>query len=197
MSGSLGFTFELGPDFDGPTQRGYQGPVGPFGQVRVYRPHVDLLDGPLRQVLLEGEGFPATEFMGGHGVLPSLDGGWMKVDETLVEIELKVRSLRKGSRSLEMRYRGRRYTYTSSGMSKEAELNRKGARVRLDRGRYLPESGGGTRVGEAGGDELDATDLAIALVLEEVDRSALTISGALLAVPMNFLFGRGRGESTE
>ncbi|MFE9116773.1 hypothetical protein [Streptomyces sp. NPDC007172] len=42
--------------------------------------------------------------------------------------------------------------------------------------------------------DADATDLAIALVLEEVDRSALSLSGALFAVPRNVLFGRSRDE---
>ncbi|MFD7873048.1 hypothetical protein ACFV5G_02775 [Streptomyces sp. NPDC059766] len=148
----------------------------------------------MRQVLLRGLSFPATEFSGGSGVLPSLDGGWLKVDQTLVQMDLKVKGVRKGSRRLEMTYRERSYTYTSFGPMKQAQLKRDGVTVTIDRGRYIPKVGG-TRAGKAEG-EADATDLAIAIVLEEVDRSALTTGGALLAIPANFLFGRGRDEGT-
>ncbi|MFG2949092.1 hypothetical protein [Streptomyces adustus] len=162
--------------------------------MRVYSPSGTTLDGPLRQAVVQGDQFPETLFSGGSGVLPSLDGGWLKVDQTLVRMDLKVTGVRKGSRWLEMTYRERSYTYTSYGPMKQARLKREGVTVTIDRGRYISKVGG-TRVGKAEG-EADATDLAIAIVLEEVDRSALTTSGALLAIPANFLFGRGRDEGT-
>jgi hypothetical protein len=55
--------------------------------------------------------------------------------------------------------------------------------VTLHRGGHISEVGG-TRVGKVEG-ESDSTDLAIAIVLEEVDRSVLTTSGALMAIPAN------------
>ncbi|MET7936465.1 hypothetical protein [Streptomyces sp. NPDC005322] len=41
---------------------------------------------------------------------------------------------------------------------------------------------------------MDAVDLAIAIVLEQVDTSCLTLTGALLAIPPNFLFKGGKDE---
>ncbi|GGL73458.1 hypothetical protein GCM10010129_16360 [Streptomyces fumigatiscleroticus] len=188
------FEFELEPLHDGRIANGYHGRVGKFGQVKVHSPFGGSRQDPLRQAILEGELFPETLFSGGHGVVPSLDGGWLKVDGTLVDMDLKVQGIRKGSRWLEMTYRDRRFSYTSFGPLKEAQLKRKGVTVTLDRGRYISKIGA-TRIGRVEG-EADATDLAIAIVLEEVDRSALTTGGAIMAIPMNFLFGRGRDEGS-
>ncbi|MFD4764627.1 hypothetical protein ACFWOJ_39295 [Streptomyces sp. NPDC058439] len=185
------FEFEMEP-LRADRLRGYRGVVGPFGSVDVFSVLCVPGQDPSRQAQLQGDQFPETLFSGGAGVLPSLDGGWLKVDGSLVDMELKVKGVRKGSRWLELTYRERHYTYVSGGDFKEARLHREKATVTMGRGRHVPRTGG-TRIGKAEGD-VDATDLAIVLVLEKVDKSALTTSGALLAVPMNFLFGRQRDE---
>ncbi|MET9081528.1 hypothetical protein ABZX77_06425 [Streptomyces sp. NPDC004237] len=186
------FEFEVEPELDGPVQRGYSGVVGSFGAVRVFRPQGRSGAEPLRQAVLSGANFPAAVFSGGAGNLPSLDGGMLKIDDAVVAMELKVTGVRKGSRWLEMHHQGFRYQYTSAKGT--ARLERDGAKVTMGRGRYI-RGVGGTRVGQAEGD-VTATDLAIALVLEEVDTAVLTTGGALLAIPMNFLFGRQRDEGT-
>ncbi|MFI6247150.1 hypothetical protein [Streptomyces sp. NPDC051016] len=183
-----GFEFEVEPERDGPVQRGYAGVAGPFGAVRVFRPQGRSGADPLRQAVLSGAHFPAALFSGGAGNLPSLDGGMLKIDDAVVDMELKVIGVRKGSRWLEMHHQGFRYQYTSAKGT--ARLERDGANVTMGRGRYI-RGVGGTRLGRAEGD-VTATDLAIALVLEVVDTEVLTIAGALLAIPMNLLFGRQR-----
>ncbi|MER7841354.1 hypothetical protein ABTY98_37100 [Streptomyces sp. NPDC096040] len=186
------FEFEVEPELDGPVRRGYAGVVGPFGAVRVFRPQDGSGAEPLRQVILSGAEFPAAVFRGGVGNLPSLDGGMLKIGDVAVDMDLKVAGIRKGSRWLEIHHQGCRYRYTSAGGA--AHLERDGAKVTMGRGRYI-RGVGGTRQGKAEGD-VTATDLAIALVLEEVDKTVLTTGGALLAIPMNFLFGRQRDEGT-
>ncbi|MFJ8336682.1 hypothetical protein [Streptomyces sp. NPDC094437] len=187
------FEFELKSTGEWPIPHGFTGDIGPFGAVMVVRPRGKSGEESLRQVFLNGPSFPATEFGGGSGVLPSLDGGWLKVDGTLVYMDLKVKGVRKGSRWLEMTFRDRRYTYTSFGSLKQAQLNRDGVSVTLDSGPWDPEKRERTRFGKVEGDA-DATDLAIVLVLEEVSKSCLTTSGALMAIPGKVLFGRYRDE---
>jgi hypothetical protein len=121
---------------------------------------------------------------------PSLDGGWLQIDGTPVRINLRVKGLRKGSRSLDISHLDRHYTYTSTGQGREAVLRRASARVTIDR---AVGKSGVERAGRAEGD-LDATDLAIALVLEQVDTACLTLAGALLSIPRNLLLGNGRDE---
>lgn len=186
----VGFEFEVEPELEGPMQRGYAGVMGPFGNVRVFRPSAKPGAEPLRQAIVSGQMFPEVMFSGGMGNLPSLDGGSLMIDGIPVGLELKVKGVRKGSRWLVINHQGRSYSYTAAGGT--AHLKRDGAEVTIGRGRYIPKVGA-TRLGRAEGDAT-ATDLAIALVLEEVDTAVLTTSGALLAIPMNFLFGRQRDE---
>ncbi|MFJ8336681.1 hypothetical protein [Streptomyces sp. NPDC094437] len=106
-------------------------------------------------------------------------------------MDIKVKGVRKGSRWLEMALQDRKYTYTSLGFRKQAQLKREGVTVTLNTGPWAPEKKRSpVRFGKAEGD-VDATDLAIALVLEEVDSGCLTTSGALLAIPGRILFGSG------
>ncbi len=185
------FEFELEPVRED-RLRGYRGVAGPFGCVDITRPLGAPGQGPSRQVTLEGAQFPETLFGGGAGVLPSLDGGWLRVDGTIVDLELKIKGIRKGSRWLELTFRERRYTYSVTGGSGDARLGRDGVTITTTRGRPVPMTSGTRRVKVEG--DADTTDLAIALVLEQVDRSALSLSGALFAAPMNVLFGRSRDE---
>ncbi|MFR0358966.1 hypothetical protein [Streptomyces sediminimaris] len=186
------FEFEVEPELEGPVRRGYTGVVGPFGTVRVFRPSAEPGAEPLRQAVVSGEMFPAVRFTGGRGNVPSLDGGSLIIDEIAADLELRVKGVRKGSRWLAIDHLGRSYTYTAAGGT--AHLKGDGVEIAIGRGRYIPGLGA-TRLGRVEGDA-SATDLAIALVLEEVETAVLTTSGALLAVPMNLLFGRQRDEGT-
>lgn len=104
----------------------------------------------------------------------------------MVNVNLKITGMRKGSRWLEMKHRDRIYTYGVFG--KVVKLRRGDSSVKIERGRFVPGVGR-MRVGHVRG-ELDATDLGMALVLEVVDTSALSTAGALFAAPLNLLFGR-------
>ncbi|MFJ3195197.1 hypothetical protein ACIPJQ_21555 [Streptomyces griseoviridis] len=73
---------------------------------------------------------------------------------------------------------------------RQAQLTREGVTITLDTPSWKKEGGGPVRYGKVEG-ESDATDLAIALVLEEVDKNCLTTSGALLSLPGRLLFGAG------
>ncbi|MGW2817728.1 hypothetical protein [Streptomyces sp. NPDC001415] len=172
--------------------RGYRGVAGPFGSVEVTRVLGAPGQTPSRQVILDGAHFPEAMFSGGAGVLPSLDGGWLRVDGTVVDMDLKIKGIRKGSRWLELTLRDRPYAYTVTGSSGDARLSGDGVTITTTRGRPVPMTSGSRMVKVEG--DADTTDLAIALVLEKVDRSALSLSGALFAAPMNVLFGRSRDE---
>ncbi|MEV0981301.1 hypothetical protein [Streptomyces sp. NPDC049915] len=170
--------------------QGYRGSVGPFGDVDV---RSMLTSGATRhnEAVLKGEHFPETVFSGGgSGGVPSLDGGWLQIDGIPVRIDLRVKGVRKGSRWLDMWYLDRQYTYRSAGQGKEAVLSRGPVTITIDRAVGKP---GVERMGRAEGGA-DATDLAIAIVFEQVDTACLTLTGALLAIPKGFLMGNGRDE---
>nr|WSX50419.1 hypothetical protein OG409_16560 [Streptomyces sp. NBC_00974] len=171
------FEFELEP-VEEEHLSGYRGTLGRFGGVDVYTEFPVAGQAPARQAHLKGDRFPETLFSGGTRSRPSLDGGWLRVDGTVAGLELVVKGLRKKSRRLEISYRDRQYTYVTGG---DCVLAREGASVSLRNGRVV-RGVGGTRVGKADGD-VDPTDLAIAIVLELVDTSALSTIGALLALP--------------
>lgn len=188
-----GFEFELEP-IESSERRGYRGDVGPFGGVEAFVERTQGRRPPTRQAHLEGEQFPETLFSGGAHTQPSLDGGWLKVDGTMADLELIVKGIRRGARWLEIGHRDRSYTYRSGGYGTDARLTREGAIVSFTKGR-LAGRVGRTRIGQAEG-EVDAVDLAIATVLEVVDTEAMSTTGALLALPFNFLFGRTRDEGS-
>ncbi|MFJ2819419.1 hypothetical protein [Streptomyces sp. NPDC087294] len=183
------FEFELTPIMTRDAQ-GVRGKIGPFGEVDV-RSILAVGTTQHNQTVLAGERFPETVFSGGgSGGVPSLDGGWLQLNGVPVRIDLRVKGVRKGSRWLDMWYLDRQYTYKSGGQGKEAVLSRGSVTVTIDRavGRQGVE-----RVGKAEG-EADATDLAMALIFEQVDTACLTLTGALLAIPRNFLLGNGKDE---
>ncbi|MFR9795397.1 hypothetical protein ACL02U_05720 [Streptomyces sp. MS06] len=155
--------------------------------------HSALAAGNLRhnRTVLTGEQFPEAVFSGGGtGGVPSLDGGWLQIDGVPVRIDLRVKGVRKGSRRLDMWYLDRQYTYRSGGSGREAVLSRGPVRVTID---GVTGKAGVERSGSAEGGA-DATDLAVAIVFEQVDTACLTLSGALLAIPRNLLMGNGRDE---
>lgn len=184
-----GFEFELEP-LDNQQVMGFRGVVGPFGSVEAFIELPGRGQKATRQAHLRGDRFPETLFSGGMGSIPSLDGGWLKVDGTVADLELVVKGVRKGRRWLAISHRDRSYTY-SGAYYRDSRLSRDGATVSLKNGPDVRVSA--TRIGKAEG-EVDAMDLSIAIVLEMVDRSALSTLNSLLALPEYLLFGRGRIE---
>jgi hypothetical protein len=183
------FEFDLAPIMTREIQ-GFRGRIGPFGEVDV---RSVLATGTTQhnQTVLKGEQFPEAVFSGGGtGGVPSLDGGWLQVDGVPVRIDLRVKGVRKGSRWLDMWYLDRQYTYRSAGQGKDAVLSRGPVTVTIGRAVGKSEV---ERVGQVEG-SADATDLAIAIIFEQVDTACLTLAGALLSIPRNFLLGNGRDE---
>jgi hypothetical protein len=79
-------------------------------------------------------------------------------------------------------YEGREYVYSVEDLGMTGVLEREGVRVSIEPGRYVPPATrftAGTATGPA-----DAVDLAIAIVLEEVDTDVLTLGGAALSSPL-------------
>ncbi|MFD9356749.1 hypothetical protein [Streptomyces sp. NPDC060031] len=190
--GADGFEFELEP-LDPRQAFGFRGVVGPYGSVEASTPAPGRRERPSQEVHLKGEGFPETVFSGGAHDRPSLDGGRLKVDGTVVDLDLVVKGVRKGRRWLEIGFRDRSYKYTGD-LGSVARLTREGATVSFTQGRFV-RGIGLARVGKTEG-AVDAVDLAIAIVLETVDRSCMSTTGALFAIPFNFLFGRSASEGT-
>ncbi|MFE2373914.1 hypothetical protein [Streptomyces sp. NPDC059398] len=187
------FEFELEP-VRNDRGHGYRGQVGKFGDVDVFRDVRPLRHESRRQAALHGLQFPDTLFSGGAGNIPSLDGGWLRVDGDIVDLNLKINGLRRGGRWLEMKHRQHIYEYMI--MKKEAHLRRgEDVAIAMRRGSYVPNVGG-TRIGRVNGDA-NATDLAIAIIMETVDTSALSTLDALLAAPVNFLFRRRQDGGSE
>ncbi|WP_405562202.1 hypothetical protein [Streptomyces sp. NBC_01180] len=185
------FEFELEP-VNNSSGYGFRGRVGKFGDVDIFRDVRPVGGITPKQVVLCGPQFPDVLFNGGAGGVPSLDGGWLRVDGTIVDMNLKVNGVRKGSRWLEMKHRDRDYTYGIA--NKAVELRRGDRSITIGRGKFV--SGiGRMRAGCVQG-EVDATDLAIAIIMETVDTSALSTLGALFAAPATFLFGPRRDGGT-
>lgn len=91
-----------------------------------------------------------------------------------------------------MKHGERGYTYRIA--KKAVELRRGDRSISIGHGKFV--SGvGRMRVGRVQG-EVDATDLAIAIIMETVDTSALSTLGALFAAPAAFLFRPRRDGGT-
>ena len=168
-------------------KEGLRGEVGTFGQVRVehtktYRRVGDGMD----TVRLSGPAFPLTVFRGRRrNGQPSLSKAELTLDGDPAELRFNARALRKQSRALRVDYGGREYVYSSDGMGKPNSVVRDGVRVALRLGEFVPSLGVG-RIGEVVGPG-DAVDLAIAIVLEEVDTDLLTVTGTALSSPFALL----------
>lgn len=162
---------------------GLRGEVGPFGSVAVegstlYRP----LEKGMDTVRLCGPTFPETTFRGKRrSGRPSLFKAALALDGRPAELRFNARALRKDDRALRITYEGREYVYSAEGLGKATVLEREGVRVTMEPGQFVP-SAGTASAGIATG-PVDAVDLAIAIVLEEVDTDVLTLGGAALSSP--------------
>ncbi|MFB8416679.1 hypothetical protein ACFC63_14365 [Streptomyces albidoflavus] len=182
---------EGGPGGD---KAGLTGDLGVFGPVTVER---FTLYNPLNRGMdsarLIGPAFPETVFRGKRrSGQPSLFKAELTVAGKLAELRFNSRALRKEARRLHIAYEGRTYTYSVAGLGRPRVLERHGAKVEIETGVYLPPAGY-VSPGEATG-EVDAVDLAIAIVLEEVDTDVLTLTGTAMSSPfalMHYLSDTG------
>ncbi|MFB8416678.1 hypothetical protein ACFC63_14360 [Streptomyces albidoflavus] len=164
-------------------KEGLRGEIGGFGPVvvehaKVYR----RADKGMDTVRLSGPRFPVAVFRGRRrNSHPSLAKAELALDGRSVGLRFNSRAVRKQDRALRISYDGREYVYSSDGMGKPNSLVRDGVRITLKLGDFIP-SVGMCRNGEAVG-PVDPVDLAIAIVLEEVDTDVLTLSGTALSSP--------------
>jgi hypothetical protein len=179
--------FELLPYKTAPKKQlptaGVKGDVGHFGSVVVERcPLYRPTDKGMDTARLSGPAFPETVFRGKRrSGRPSLFKAELTLDGRPAELRFNARALRKEDRALRIAYEGREYVYFVEGLGKAEVLEREGVRVTIEPGQYVPSAGTastGTATGPA-----DAVDLAIAIVLVEVDTDVLTLGGAALSSP--------------
>lgn len=181
--------FELEP-FDNQAQSGLSGTVDGYGQVRVF--HVKPVRPPQPQDVfrteLVGEHLPEAYLAAkGLGGQPSLGkSAVLGVDGVTGTLSHNALGVRRASRAVRIGLGDRAYTYAATpGFSNRVELRRDGARVSFANGKLVPGLGA-RRLGAAHG-AVDAVDLAIALVLEGVDVSSLTLAGTLAHAPFRLL----------
>lgn len=182
--------FELLPYNTTPKKRskelpkaGVKGDVGRFGSVTVERCplHQPLAKG-MDTARLSGPAFPETTFRGKRRMgRPSLFKAELTLDGRPAELRFNGRALRREDRALRIAYEGREYVYSVEELGSVAVLKREGVRVSIGPGRHVPPATT-FRAGTATG-PVDAVDLAIAIVLEEVDTDVLTLGGAVMSSP--------------
>ncbi|WEV27249.1 hypothetical protein OYE22_20120 [Streptomyces sp. 71268] len=186
------FSFELLP-FAHPDREGWTGQIGGYGIVTVHHELTKSRKERTGQARLYGDGFPDGLFRGLGPGKPSLDEPYMFIGGERVEVTYNARGLRPRDRALRLTQGERGYTYTSLGFGKSAELRRADVRVSVGPGRRVEEpTSGFVCAGEVSG-PADATDLAFALLFEAVDTASLTLGGALVSAPLNFLQRRPDG----
>ncbi|MFI1360719.1 hypothetical protein ACH4TV_45185 [Streptomyces sp. NPDC020898] len=162
---------------------GLRGDVGDFGSVTVERcPIYRPLEKGMDTVRLSGPAFPEASFRGKRrSGRPSLFKAELTIDGRPAELRFNARALRKKDRALRVAYEGREYVYSVEDLGRVRVLEREGVRVTMEPGQYIPPAGT-ISAGSATG-PVDAVDLAIAIVLEEVDTDVLTLGGAALSSP--------------
>ncbi|AKZ57390.1 Hypothetical protein SAM23877_4345 [Streptomyces ambofaciens ATCC 23877] len=162
---------------------GVRGDVGCFGSVVVERcPLYQPLGEKVDTARLSGPAFPETVFRGKRrSGRPSLFRAELVLGGRPAELRFNARALRKATRVLRIAYDGREYVYRSQGLGKANVLEREGVRISIEFGRQIPPADiarAGTAIGP-----VDSVDLAIAIVLEEVDTDVLTLGGTAISSP--------------
>ncbi|MBB5934682.1 hypothetical protein [Streptomyces zagrosensis] len=180
------YSFELLP-FTHPAHDGWTGPVGDFGVVTVHYERTVSPKEKIGQARLYGDGFPDVLFRGSGPGMPTLHKAHMFVGGEPVELSYNARGLRRSARALRLTQGDRSHTYTSAGVGKEAELCRTGVKITVGPGRRVDDPHKGlVTAGQVQG-PADPVDLAIAIIFEAVDTSSLTLGGAMVMAPLNFL----------
>ncbi|MFE6719200.1 hypothetical protein ACFVDU_16680 [Streptomyces albidoflavus] len=167
----------------GEAKVGLTGDLGTFGPVTVVRSTVYTpLNRGMDTVRLIGPALPETLFRGKRRMgKPSLFKAELTLAGKPAALRFNSRALRKEARRLHIGYEGRSYVYSTGGLGLPGVLERDGVRVEIEMARHVPPSDyvhPGTATGP-----VDAVDLAIAIVMEEVDTDVLTLGGAAMSSP--------------
>ncbi|MET9362935.1 hypothetical protein ABZX93_18720 [Streptomyces sp. NPDC006632] len=178
------FAFEL-RTFRNRRETGRRGTVGPFGEVTTRRPKTTFWRGAdipgFGEVRLESEGLPDTRYrFGASSADHDVDRGHLFVEGTEMSFDYDRRAFRNRSRALTIHGEHRDYTYSVLQVHRRVVLERPGIRVGFERGKSSTGKGGSS-FGVATGD-VDALDMALAIIFEEVNTSALTSMGATSAM---------------
>ncbi|MEU2767084.1 MULTISPECIES: hypothetical protein [Streptomyces] len=176
---------------------GVTGDIGVFGPVAVERSALyNPLNKGMETAWLSGQAFPKTVFRGKRrSGQPSLHKAELTLAGKPAELRFNSRALRKEARRLHIAYERRTYVYSVERPGKPRVLEREGAKVEIEISRHMPPTGyvsPGTATGS-----VDAVDLAIAIVLEEVDTDVLTLVGTAMSSPfalMHYLSDTGDQE---
>ncbi|MER5598528.1 hypothetical protein [Streptomyces sp. NPDC002265] len=160
---------------------GWRGRLKDFGHVTIQ--HKKSAPGAYRGFAeLFGENLPHTEYTGVGSGCPSLAEGKLSIAGQDVPLRHNSRGMTRHARALKLGYLDRSYTYTSTGYAKPSRLVRDGVEITVGPGSAESPRDRGVRSGFAVG-AVDSVDLAIALIFEAVDTSALTLGGALASAP--------------
>ncbi|MFE9406734.1 hypothetical protein ACFYNY_34065 [Streptomyces sp. NPDC006530] len=181
MEMSEAFTFEL-HHYRLKKQTGFEGIVGPFGKVITIRPGSRILgrkDPPEAELRLQGANMPEARYRSDSFHPLSLENSSLFIDGTQAELDFNRRAFRNKSRALMISFRERSYTYTVVRTDRTFVLERPDVNVTLDRAKTT--TGRSWKYVGTASDGADPVDLALAIVLKEVDTSPLTSIGAASA----------------
>ncbi|MET9253176.1 hypothetical protein [Streptomyces sp. NPDC003717] len=187
--------FELAP-YRQKKVHGRRGIVGDFGEVSYAverRKGISKASGSHFEVRLHGAGMPAVTYTTIGPARPTLKNARLLVDGTPVELTFNSRGFRNSSRALHLTHEDRTYEYVVKRLGKEAVLTRPGVQVVLTRGTSTSGKGMST-YGTVAGD-VDALDLALAIVFDGIDTLELTASGAV-SETLNRLLNTPRSHET-
>uniref|UniRef100_A0AAU2V4B8 Uncharacterized protein n=1 Tax=Streptomyces sp. NBC_00003 TaxID=2903608 RepID=A0AAU2V4B8_9ACTN len=177
------FEFEL-LKYSNKKETGHAGLVGPFGHVTTKLPKTTFWRGKgvtgCSEVQLDGEHLPHTLYRcDASAVRPTLEMGHLSIEGTEVPFDFNRRAFRNKSRALTIRWADRDYRYSVLQLDRRFALERSGAHIGFDRRKS--STGKGTSSFGVGTGNVDSIDLALAIIFEEVDTTALTSLGATSA----------------
>lgn len=175
----------------GPGRIGRHGTVGTFGEITVENPLGGRPDlNHLQRAFTSGWGFPVAELTGREeNARPSLERARLTLDTHPVQLTRNRKGLTDSARALRMSFREREYTYRTLGLMKGGELRRDDVRITCTVGRHIPDVGLAT-AGVAEG-PVDPTDIALAVLFEQVDIDLLGVVGTALNLPLRLLRSNG------
>ncbi|MFJ5776537.1 hypothetical protein [Streptomyces sp. NPDC093094] len=169
--------FELKP-FLTKKEAGRSGTVGDFGEVTLSYPRKKWSDTTETRIelRLHGESIPETTYRSHGRSQPTLKDPLLLLDGVTVDLDFNMRAFRARARALKLTYHERAYEYVVTRAKKVGTLRRAGAEITTTRAKN-PTGKGFSTFGSAAG-EVDAIDLALAIVFDEVDTFDLTALGA-------------------
>ncbi|MFJ9540569.1 hypothetical protein ACIRPX_25295 [Streptomyces sp. NPDC101225] len=191
------YSFELKPYYN-KERHGRKGLVGTFGEVTVEatRKKSSVKTGSRQlQVLLHGEKMPAVSYRTLGPGRPTIRNARLTIDGDPVQLDFNIKGIRNTSRALRLTYRERSYEYVAAKLERGGKLARSGVLISITRRRNNKSKGPSSHGVVTG--EADAVDLALAILLEEVDTLELTTSGAVSGALNRLLNPRSNEPSAE